>query len=163
MAVKSGVKVNRAVVVDKLLQTSAQDVYAAGDVAEFDGKVYGIIPAALDQANIAAVNMLNEEKRLYDGTVPSNTLKIVGIDLASIGLVNPEKPGYEEAKKISRERGVYKKVVLDQGKIVGAIILGDSRTVGPIMRLMSQGTDVTQYKDTILEDGFDFRKILAKQ
>jgi nitrite reductase (NADH) large subunit len=162
LAVKSGIKVNRAVVVDNLLQTSASDIYAAGDVVEFEGKVYGIIPAALDQGNIAAANMLGKEKRYYNGTVLSNTLKIVGVDLASIGLVNPEKPVYEEVKKTIAERGIYKKIVLDQGKIVGAIILGDSRSVGPIMSLISQGSDVTLYEDVILEDGFDFRKILSK-
>jgi nitrite reductase (NADH) large subunit len=58
-------------------------------VAEFRGRVYGIIPAALEQANIAAVNMLEKEKRVYKGTIPSNTLKIVGVDLTSIELVNP--------------------------------------------------------------------------
>jgi NAD(P)H-nitrite reductase large subunit len=148
-------------VIDQYLQTSANDVYAAGDVAEFEGRVYGIIPAAEEQASIAAINMVGDAKQVYKGTVPSNTLKIVGIDLTSMGLVTPEEPGYEEIKKINREKGVYKKIVLKQGKILGAIILGDVRSAVPIKRMMDQGTDVTEWKDFILEDNFDYRKIFS--
>jgi nitrite reductase (NADH) large subunit len=161
LAAEAGIKVNRGVVVDQYLQTNANDVYAAGDVAEFEGRVYGIIPAAEEQARIAAVNLVGDEKQVYKGTIPSNTLKIVGIELTSMGLVTPEEPGYEEIKKINREKGVYKKIVLKQGKILGAIILGDVRSAVPIKRMMDQGTDVTEWKDFILEDNFDYRKIFS--
>jgi len=115
----------------------------------------------MEQANIAAMNMLEKEKQLYKGTIPSNTLKIVGIDLTSMGLVNPEGPRYEEVKKIDKEKGVYKKIVLEQGKIVGAIILGDRKGVTSIKKLMDQKIDVTKYKDLLLEDDFDYRKIFS--
>jgi len=161
LAVEAGIKVDRGVAVDQYLQTSVNDVYAAGDVAEFEGRVYGIIPAAMEQAKIAAMNMLEKETQAYKGTVPSNTLKIVGIDLTSLGLVNPEGPRYEEIKKVDREKGVYKKIVLEQGKIVGAIILGDRKGVTSIKKLMDQKIDVTKYKDFLLEDDFDYRKIFS--
>jgi len=161
LAVEAGIKVDKGVVVDQYLQTSVKDVYAAGDVAEFEGRVYGIIPAALEQAKIAAMNMLGKEKQVYKGTIPSNTLKIVGIDLTSMGLVNPEEPQYEEIRKIEKEKGVYKKIVLEQGKIVGAIILGDTKGVSSIKKLMDQGIDVTKYKDSLLENGFDYRRIFT--
>lgn len=159
LAVNAGIKVEKGVVVDEHMQTSVNDVYAAGDVAEFRGRVYGIIPAALEQANIAAINMLEKEKRVYKGTIPSNTLKIVGVDLTSIGLVNPEGPQYEEVKKIDKGKGIYKKIVLEKGKIVGAIILGDRKGVTWIKKLMDQKTDVTKYKDLLLEEDFDYRRI----
>jgi nitrite reductase (NADH) large subunit len=159
LAAEAGIKVNRGVIIDQYLRTSAYDVYAAGDVAEFKGRVYGIIPAATEQGRIAAMNIASDETRVYEGTIPSNTLKIVGIDLTSMGLVAPEEPGYEEIKKVNRENGVYKKIVLKQGKIVGAIILGDTRNVASIKRLMDQGIEVTKWKDAMLEDNFDYRKI----
>jgi len=161
LAVEAGIKVDKGVVVDQYLQTSVKDVYAAGDVAEFEGRVYGIIPAALEQAKIAAMNMLGKEKQVYKGTIPSNTLKIVGIDLTSMGLVSPEGPQCEEIRKIEKEKGVYKKIVLEQGKIVGAIILGDTKGVSSIKKLMDQGIDVTKYKDSLLENGFDYRRIFT--
>ncbi|NIR87051.1 NAD(P)/FAD-dependent oxidoreductase [Candidatus Bathyarchaeota archaeon] len=162
LAAEAGIKVEKGVVVDQYLQTSVNDVYATGDVAEFDGRVYGIIPAAMEQAKISATNMLEKEKQVYKGTIPSNTLKIVGIDLTSMGLVNPEGPQYEEIKKIDKEKGVYKKIVLQQGRIVGAIILGDRKGVTPIKKLMDQQVEVTKYKDFLLEDNFDYRKILLR-
>jgi nitrite reductase (NADH) large subunit len=161
LASEAGIKVNRGVVVDEHLRTSADDVYAIGDVAEYEGTVYGIIPAALEQASNAAANMLGDEHANYTGTVPSNTLKIVGIDLTSMGLVNPEEPTYEEIKKTDAPKGVYKKIVLDKGKIVGAILLGDKKGVTSIRKLIAQETDITKYKNLILNDDFDYKKVTA--
>jgi nitrite reductase (NADH) large subunit len=161
LALEAGIKVNRGVVVDGHLRTSADDVYAVGDVAEFEGRVYGIIPAALEQASIAAANILGMEHNVYTGTIPSNTLKIVDVELTSMGLVNPEEPKYEEIKKADTKKGVYKKLVLDKGKIVGAILLGDKKGVTSIKRLMTQETDITNYKNSILKDNFDYKKVTS--
>jgi len=161
LALEAGIKVNKGVVVDRHLRTSADDVYAVGDVTEFEGIVYGIIPAALEQASIAAANILGMEHNVYTGTVPSNTLKIVDVELTSMGLVNPEEPKYEEVKKTDKKKGVYKKLVLDKGKIVGAILLGDKKGVTSIKRLMTQETDITNYKNSILKDNFDYKKITS--
>jgi nitrite reductase (NADH) large subunit len=160
LALEAGIKVNRGVVVDKHLKTSANDVYAVGDVAEFEGKVYGIIPAALEQATIAAANMLGTKEKVYAGTVPSNTLQVVDVELSSIGLVNPTDPKYEEIKKADKKKCVYKKLVLDQGKIVGAILLGDKKSFTPIKTLITQETDITKHKRSILNDDFDYKKLV---
>jgi nitrite reductase (NADH) large subunit len=159
LALEAGIKVNRGIVVDRNLRTSADDVYAVGDAAEFEGRVYGIIPAALEQASIAAANMLGAEDNIYAGTVPSNTLKVVDVELTSIGLVNPEESRYEEIKKTDKKKGVYKKLVLDKGKIVGAILLGDKKGFTSIKKLIAQETDITKYKDSILKDDFDYKKL----
>jgi nitrite reductase (NADH) large subunit len=159
LALEAGIKVNRGVVVDGHMRTSADDVYAVGDVAEFEGRVYGIIPAALEQATIAAANILGEEDNVYTGTIPSNTLQVVDVELTSIGLINPEEPRYEEIKKTDKKKGVYKKLVLAQGKIVGAILLGDKRGFTYIKKLIAQETHITKYKNSILKDDFDYKKL----
>ena len=159
LAQEAGIKVNRGIVVDGHLRTSADDVYAAGDVAEFNGMVYGIIPAALEQATVAAANIVGNENSIYTGTMASNTLKIVDIDLTSMGIVNPEEPKYEEIKNADTQKGVYKKLVLDKGKIVGAILLGTKKGVISLKKLMTQKTDITKYKNSILNDNFDYKKI----
>jgi nitrite reductase (NADH) large subunit len=161
LAEEAEIKVEKGIVVDQYLKTSADDVYAAGDVAEFEGKTQGTILAAEQQARIAATNMMGKEKSLYKGIMPSNTLSVEGLELTSMGLITPQGSRYEEVKKINEEKGIYKKIVLDQGKIVGAIILGDSRSVGSIKRLMDLEIDVTKYKDFLLEDNFDFREVLT--
>jgi nitrite reductase (NADH) large subunit len=154
LAQEAGLEVNRGVVVNEHLRTSADDIYAAGDVAEFQGQVYGIIPAALEQARIAVLNMLGEEVA-YEGTIPSNTLQVVGIDCTSIGMIHPPgNEGYQEFRKA--EGGVYKKLVLKDGRLVGAILLGDRKHVTPISRLIRMGADVSRYAGRLLDDDFDW-------
>jgi len=159
LAAEAGLKVNRGVIVDEYLRTSAEDVYACGDVLEFQGQVYGIIPPAVEQANIASANVLGGEKNVYKGTIRATSLKVSGISLTSMGLVNPEGSQYEEITKIDRREGVYKKIVLDGGKIVGTILLGDRKGTSALMKLMERETDVTKYKNNLLEDNFDYRQM----
>jgi nitrite reductase (NADH) large subunit len=159
LATEAGIKANKGVIVDEYLRTSADDVYAAGDVLEFHGQVYGIIPPAVEQADIASANMLGGETHVYNGTVHSATLRVAGISLTSMGLVNPEGSRYENIKRIDKQEGVYKKIVLDQGKIVGVILLGDRRGASSLMKLMRQEADVTKYKNHLLEDDFDYGQV----
>jgi nitrite reductase (NADH) large subunit len=125
LASEAELEINRGVIVDERLRTSAADVYAAGDAAEFDGVVYGIIPAAVAQAQVAAANMVSEDSATYAGTVPSNTLKIVGIDLTSAGIVVPEGDGFVEIRRSDPEAGSYAKLVLEGDRAVGAVVIGD--------------------------------------
>ena len=156
LAQEAGLEVSRGVVVDEHLCTSADDIYAAGDVAEFRGRVYGIIPACLEQARVAAANMLGREQAEYRGTVSSNTLQVVGVDCTSIGVVHPpEGEGYQELRK--SEAGVYKKLVLRDGRLVGAILLGDREDVAPISRLIRAEADVSRYVERLLDDDFDWK------
>lgn len=161
LALDSGIKTNRGVIVDNQLRTSSDGIYAAGDVAEFEEKVYGTIPAAMEQAKIAATNITGKEPQNYTGTVLSNTLRVINIELTSIGIVNPENKKLEEIQKIDKQKGVYKKLVFDQGKIVGAIFLGTRKNIIPIKKLIAQETDMTRYKDLMLKDDFDYKKIIT--
>ena len=159
LAQEAGLEVNQGVVVDRRLRTSADDIYAAGDVAEFQGRVYGIIPAAIEQARAAAANMLGRKQTEYQGTIPSNVLQVVGIDCASIGVVHPsEEDDYQELRK--SEAGIYKKLVLKYGRLVGAILLGDRKDVAPISRLIQRGGDVSRYTERLLDDDFDWKGLL---
>jgi nitrite reductase (NADH) large subunit len=151
----AGLETDRGLVVNDYLQTSNPNIYAAGDVAQHRGRVYGIIPATFEMARIAAANVLGQTKT-YGGTIPSNSLKVVGINLTSIGLVNPEESGYEELRTEIREEGIYKKLVIQDGVIVGAIWMGTKEGVSEIGRLISSKRDVTEWKDSILKDDFDF-------
>jgi nitrite reductase (NADH) large subunit len=159
LAAEAGLKVNRGIIVDEYLRTSAEDVYACGDVVEFQGQVYGIIPPAVEQANIASANMLEGEKNVYKGTIHTTSLKVSGISLTSMGLVNPEGSQYEEIRKVDRQEGVYKKIVLDRGRIVGNILLGDRKGTSALKKLMEREIDVTKFKNNLLEDNFDYRQM----
>jgi len=151
----AGLATDRGLVVDDRLRTSHPQVFAAGDSIQHRGKLYGIIPASFDQARAAAYNMLGQEKK-YEGTVPANTLKVVGLYVTSLGLANPEGQGYEEIRKINKEEGIYKKVVLQDGVLVGAIWMGTKKGVSEISRAVTAKTKVNQWINTLLDDSFDF-------
>lgn len=155
LAREAGIDVDRGVVVDDFLRTSRPGVYAAGDVAQHRKRIYGIIPASFEQARAAAYNMLGQEKK-YEGTVPSNTLKIAGVFLTSVGGVNPESGDREVFIRLDPENGVYKKIVLRNGVLDGVIWMGTKKGAAEIARLASAGKDVGPWKKEILEDDFDF-------
>jgi nitrite reductase (NADH) large subunit len=158
IAKEAGLETDRGVVVDGFLQTSDPHIFAAGDNIQLEGKTWGIIPASFDQARMAASNILGEKKK-YKGTVPSNTLKVVGVDVASIGQVNPEGEGFEQIRKQKKEEGIYKKIVLQNGTIVGAIWMGTKKGVEKVSRLISHKVKVSKWKQSLLEDDFDFSVI----
>ncbi len=158
---QSGLEVKRGVIVDPYLRTSATDVYAAGDVAEFDGVVYGIIPAAIEQARAAAVNMVDAQSSRYTGTIPATTLKVVGIDLTSLGEATVSGDEYDVVRQADPQAQVYKRLTLRDGAVVGAILMGNRQNVLPVKQLIASGRDVSAYRDRLLEDDFDL-KALAK-
>jgi nitrite reductase (NADH) large subunit len=159
LAREAGLKVNRGVIIDEQLRTSAADVYAAGDVAEFEGIVYGIIPAATEQALGAAANMVSGGSATYSGTVPSTTLKIVGIDLTSLGEATATDDEFAVLRQVDLAAGLYRRLTLRDGRIVGAILLGDTQSVQPVKQLISTGRDVSAYSEQLLEQEFDLKAL----
>lgn len=143
---------DKGIKVDERMHTNQPNIYAAGDVVEFKGIFYGIWPAAMEQGKIAGANMAGEEM-IYQGTIMSNILKVVGIDLASAGNIDAEN---EFESKIITEEGVYKKIVLDNNRIIGCIMLGNKKGFNKVTRAMSEEKDVSGIKDRILSEGFDF-------
>jgi len=158
LARTSDIAANRGIVVDAHLATSAPDVYAAGDVAEFKGTVYGIVPAAIEQAQAAAQNMLEHGSAEYAGTVPTNTLKIVGIDLTSIGQIAGGE-GYTELRR-SDGPGRYLKLVLRDGRLEGAILLGHKPKVNLVSQAVARRADLSAYGEAALDDGFDWKAVV---
>ena len=167
LAREAGLEVNHGVVVDEQLRTSATDVYAAGDVAEFEGVVYGIIPAAIEQAQVAAANMVSSPSTssgrggsaTYGGTVPTTTLKVVGIDLTCLGEATATGDEFIVLREVDPASGVYRRLTLHDGKIVGAILLGDTRNVQPLKQLIATGCDVSTYRDRLLDESFDLKSL----
>ncbi len=155
LAKESGLETDRGLVTDDYLQSSNPKIFGAGDVIQHRGRVYGIIPSSFNQARVVAYNILGKKEK-YEGTVPSNTLKVAGLDLTSVGLVNPEEGTSEEFRKEKKEEGIYKKVVIQKGVVVGAIWMGTKKGVNEINRIISQKINIEKHKISILEDDFDY-------
>jgi nitrite reductase (NADH) large subunit len=155
LAREAGLQTDRGVLVDEFLQTSRPRIFAAGDGIQRGDSVYGIIPASFDQARVVAANILGR-KKVYEGTVPSNTLKVAGVHLTSVGTVNPQGPGFEEIRLEKPEEGIYKKIVLRNDALVGAIWMGTKTGASAIARGVSQKIPVDKWKRDLLEETFDF-------
>ena len=160
LAKEAGLQVNRGVVVDGSLRTSNENIFAVGDVAEFGGKVWGMIPPALEQARIAAKKVLGLDGPDYTGTVPSNTLKVMGIDLTSIGKVrsehDPPEEGFEEIRAVTPDGKIYKKFVVKDGKMIGAILLGSKKEAAKVTRIIKEGEPVDPILGKLSDPGYDF-------
>jgi nitrite reductase (NADH) large subunit len=141
-----GLKTNKGVIVDKFLQTSQPDIYAAGDVIEFEGRTYGIWPAAKEQGEIAGTN-ISGGKTSYKGTTLSNILKVAGIDLASAGEIDEEN---RFESKIVASNDTYKKVVINNSKVIGCIMLGDRKHFNRISKAITSGEDILNELDSLL-------------
>lgn len=155
LAKEAGLETDRGLVTDDYLQSNNPKIFGAGDVIQHRGRVYGIIPSSFNQARVVASNILGKKEK-YEGTVPSNTLKVAGLDLTSVGLVNPEEGTSEEFRKEKKEEGIYKKIVIQKGVVVGAIWMGTKKGVNEIIRVISQKINIEKHKISLLEDDFDY-------
>jgi len=155
MAWHLNLRTDKGILVDDYLKTSCPDIFAAGDVAEHKGMLYGIWPASKDQGLVAGINMAGGSI-LYKGTEISNKLKVAGIDLASAGNIDSEN--HMESLVLKKD-DIYKKMVFNNDKIAGCIMLGNTKGFDQIVKAMSLGKDVSKIKNDILGDDFDFKKL----
>jgi nitrite reductase (NADH) large subunit len=166
LAKEAGLEANRGVIVDNHLQacwtdgSPVENVFAAGDVAEFAGQVYGIIPPAIEQARVAAANMVEPNSATYSGTLPSTTLKVVGAEVTTLGEGTAEGDEYTHLRHADVTSGHYRKLVLCDGHIIGAILLNDAERALPVRQLIERGVDVSAYADRLLDDDFDLESLL---
>ncbi len=159
LAQQAGLETNRGVVADEQLRTSAADIFVAGDAAEFNGIVYGIIPPAIEQARVAASNMVADGSAIYSGTVPATTLKIVGVDLTCLGEATATGDDLFILRQSDPAAGTYRRLALRDGKIIGAILLGDTQSVWPLRTLITTGRDVSAFTDRLLDKRFDLKTL----
>lgn len=141
LARASGIEVGRGVTVDEELRTSDPAVFAVGDVAEHDGRVYGLWPAAVEQGEIAAENALGGQ-RAYHGTVPVTMLKVVGVDLLSVGRFQATDEDTVIALEDPDEHS-YRKLVIADGRIVGAILIARQQDAPHVTAAVKEARDVS--------------------
>lgn len=162
LAKEAGLEVNRGLIVDEQLRTSAEDVFAAGDVAEFEGQVYGIIPAAIEQARAAASNMSEPGSTYYTGTIPSTTLQVADAEVTTLGEIDEDEGENRRAvRHADIDAGIYRKFTLEDGRVIGFILLNDQERAGAARQLIQRGIDVSGKIDELVEDDFDLKSLLS--
>lgn len=148
----SGIETNLyGLVYDETGKTSNDDVYGAGDVSG----LRPIWPVAVKEGIIAASNMAGVPRKMNDFFASKSTMNFLGIPSMSLGYVNPEDDSY--SVEILEKKDSYKKIVHQNGKIVGAILQGDLAYGGILQQLIARKIDVTKVKKPIFDvDYSDF-------
>ena len=154
LARKAGLEVNRGVVVDNHLRTSDPDIFAAGDVAEHNGIIYGIWGPAQYQGSIAGLNALGEENS-FGGVPRSNALKVLGIEMLSIGEFSPADGSFEVITEENKDNFFH--FVFHDGKMTGAILLGDIDAASKIKKAIENKTDFS----AVLSGAPDCKDVIA--
>jgi nitrite reductase (NADH) large subunit len=137
LAREAGLEVNKGVIVNNYLETSDPNIYAAGDVIEHKSRIYGIIPPSIEQATIAAHNMLQPKSKEYTGSKISATLKVADIYLTSIGF-NESFVDLQSIKYKDQDTGQYIKIFHHKDSIKAAIIFGTKKGIPIIRNLINQ-------------------------
>ena len=149
LAQGSGIHCERGIVVNDTMQTFDPRVYAVGECVQHRGTCYGLVAPLFEQAKVAANHLAHLGIARYEGSVTSTKLKVTGIDLFSAGEFN-ETEGDETLVLQDPAAGVYKKLVLKDNRIKGAVMYGDTLDGTWYFQLLREGTDISAFRKTIL-------------
>jgi assimilatory nitrate reductase electron transfer subunit len=157
LAAAAGLAVDRGVLVDDRLRTVTDEtVFAIGECAEHDGRLYGLVAPVWEQARVAATAIADPRTAArYTGSIQVTRLKAAGIELAAIGEQSyvDEADLPEDAELVTfsdSRRGVYQKLVVREGRLVGAIMLGDTRNAGTLAQLFERNAPVPDDRAALL-------------
>ena len=146
MAKQAGLALNRGVVVDQHMQTSAPEIFAAGDVSEFEGICYGLWIPAKKQGEVAGRNAVGEPT-IFKADAPSTKLKVLGIDLFSIGQFSPSQEGDRLVTWQDGEN--YASLLLRNEAIVGANLIGKTGLDLKVKKAVELGQSFQDFKDEV--------------
>jgi nitrite reductase (NADH) large subunit len=144
VAKESGLEVNRGVIVNDYLETSAPDVYAVGECAEHQGMVYGLVAPLYEQGQVLAKKICGQDASSsgYQGSVLSTQLKVSGVEVFSAGDFNGDEHT-QTVHALDELAGVYKKVVLRDNQVIGAVLFGDTKDGNHLLSMINEQADLT--------------------
>ncbi len=142
--------VNRGIVVTDDMRTTDPDIFAVGECVEHRGAVFGLVAPIWDQAKVCAKRLTGDESALFTSRALSTSLKITGVDVFSAGALMAEGDSDDEITLRDDNRGLYKKIVLRDGKLVGAVLYGDVADGQWYLGLMRDKTDISEIRDKLV-------------
>ena len=144
LAKQSDLEVNRGIVVNDMMQTSDTNIYAVGECAEHQGKVYGLVAPLYEQGKVLADYLTDNDTEGYKGSTTFTSLKVSGCDLYSAGQIveSPEIKGIEIFNSVDNN---YKKVFLKDGEVVGAVLYGNTDDGSRFYNMMKKHESIEDY------------------
>lgn len=161
LARSAGIKTNRGILVNEFMQTNIESIYAAGDVVESwdfllrENRVLPIWPLAYEQGEIAGANMVGEKIK-YQGGMMLNCIEIFNLPIITTDISVVEGDKYEILAKFLLKEKTCKKIVIQNEKIIGAILINDIQRAGIITSLIRNQLNVTGFKNEILKESFGY-------
>lgn len=164
LAREIGLDCKRGVMVNERLLTSDPSIFAIGEIAEFEGTLYGITAAAEKQAEVVAQYLNGDIASYYTGSLFMNIIKIQGFDLCSIGISEyPENDNsYEEITFIDKAKRYYKKCIVREDRLVGAILIGDKSEFQEFRELIESKLELSDRRLNLLRSGKKAEPVLGK-
>ncbi len=157
----SAIKLAEGILVDEYMKTNIPNIYAAGDIAQAydpileETTVNALWPNAIEQGMVVASSILGENKK-YGGSVGMNSVEFFGLPVISFGITRAPQDGYEEIVSRDVPQNIYKKVILKNNVIKGAIFASRIENIGILLKLAKLKIDVSTIKDTLLKADFNF-------
>jgi nitrite reductase (NADH) large subunit len=145
---KAGLAINRGIIVNDYMETSDPDIFAVGECVEHRGVCYGLVAPLLEQGKVLAATITGNKEPPYTGTVQAARLKIMGVDVFSAGDWSEQHA--EPVRFEDRALGIYKKLTVRDGKLIGAILVGDTSDSHRYMEWLRAGTDLTEKRRHLL-------------
>lgn len=151
IAVRSGLEVQRGIVVDDQLRTDEPDVYAIGECAQHRGELYGLVAPAWEHAKVLADVLTGTDPAAeYHGSRTATKLKVAGVDVATMGVNTPQRDDDEFLVISEPRRGVHLSVVIRDDRLIGATLLGDTRRVAFLTQAFDHGMALPEERIRLL-------------
>ena len=147
---KAGLEVKRGIVVNDYMETSNPDIFAVGECVQHGAICYGLVAPLLEQGKVLAATITGNKGPTYQGTVLASKLKIMGVDVFSAGEIKDKVDGSEVVRYEDPSLGIYKKLTLKEGKLAGAILVGDTSDSSRYLELLRSGKDITDMRRQLL-------------
>ena len=164
----SNINVNRGILVGESMRTNIENVFAAGDVAEGKNSISGeaeIIatwPSACAQGEVAGFNMAGYPTR-RESQFKENITTVMGLPIASIGLSRTREGNFKELRYTDPDTGVYRRILLDNNRIIGVVLLGDSDSAGVFRYCIENKIDISPWREQIASSPVNFAGIICQQ
>ena len=164
IAKENGINCRRGVIVNQYLQTSHPDIFAIGEIAEFKNQLFGITSAAEEQATILANFLAGDISSIYKGSVLMNILKFNDLSLCSIGDINisEDDDSYEEIVFTDLTKRYYKKCIVKDDLLVGAVLMGDKSEFAEFKTMIESKIEMAEKRDTLLRGTGNNTPMLGK-
>jgi nitrite reductase (NADH) large subunit len=144
LAQESGIPIHRGILVNDYMETSHSNIYAVGECAEHRGMIYGLVAPLYEQGKVLAQRICGMQETPYTGSTVSTQLKVSGVDVFSAGQI-VEDQGTKTMKSFDDYHGTYKKILIKEGMIVGAVLFGDTSEGNRLLNLIKKEADISAY------------------